>query len=79
LIQAGVSFTADVNKLIEKKEPKKLISHSANVVGLTAGLPLAQIGRTSQFGYDVATGAQRPKNILEWTRGIVHGEVKQRK
>lgn len=79
LFQAYSSLKTDIDRAYEGKPLKKPIQHVANVVGLTTGLPLAQIGRSAQFIHDAATGEQRPRNILEWIRGIIHGEAELKK
>lgn len=79
LLTAAGSIISDVKKAGQGKPIEKPISHTANIVGLSTGLPLAQVGRTAQFGYDVATGKQRPKNIGDWARGIISGESKLKK
>jgi hypothetical protein len=68
------AYNATHGKRIEKP-----ITHAGNVVGLTTGLPLAQVGRSSQFVYDVATNRQRPKNIIEWMKGLIHGEINRKR
>lgn len=75
-IEAVNSAVNDIRKKAKGKPVPKAVKHTANVVGLGAGLPLGQVGRTGQFSYDVATGAQRPKGIIEWGRGVIHGESK---
>lgn len=82
LASAAMALKAAVNdayKYVEGKKIIKPIQHAANVVGIAAGLPGAQIGRTAQFLRDVQTGQQRPKNFLEYLRGIIHGESKLKK
>lgn len=69
----------DIVRFMEKKPVKKPIQHGANVVGLATGMPMMQIGKTSQFAADVAQRKQQPRNILEWWRGIVTGEAKLKK
>lgn len=76
LLGAAGSIYTDVKKASQGKRVEKPITHVANVIGLSTGLPLAQAGRTTQFGVDVARGRQRPKNIIEWARGIITGESK---
>jgi hypothetical protein len=65
----------DAHKVYTGKKVDKPISHTANVIGMTTGMPLGQIGRTGQFAYDVNKGKQKPKNIIEWMKGIIHGEI----
>lgn len=81
LLGAAGSIVTDVKKLAkgERLKTMKPVQHGANVVGLSTGLPLGQVGRTGQFGVDVYTGQQRPKNITEWARGIITGEAKLKK
>lgn len=81
LLGAAGSIYTDAKKLAkgERLKTMKPVQHTANIVGLSTGLPLAQLGRTGQFGTDVATGQQRPKNITEWARGIITGEAKLKK
>lgn len=77
IIQALKSTAGDVTG---KPDPRrKTVQHTANVVGLTMGLPLGQIGRTSQFIADVNRGRQHPRNIMEYIRGIIHGEARLKK
>lgn len=70
------SFWNDVSRAVQGKKVEKPLTHGANIVGIGTGLPLAQIGRSAQFGLDVAQGKQRPRNIIEWARGIKSGEAK---
>jgi hypothetical protein len=81
LLGAAGSIYTDAKKLAkgDRLKTMKPVQHTANVIGLSTGLPLAQIGRIGQFGTDVATGQQRPKNITEWARGIITGEAKLKK
>lgn len=76
MFQAMANAITDVKNAAKGKRVQKPITHTANVVGLTTGLPLGQVGRTGQFASDVATGRQRPKNFFEWYRGIINGEFK---
>lgn len=76
MFQAMANAVTDVKRAAGGKPVEKPIQHAANVVGLTAGLPLGQLGRTGQFASDVARGKQRPKNFFEWYRGIINGEFK---
>lgn len=79
ILQATYSLGQDVVKYTQNKKVNKPITHTANVVGLGLGLPLAQIGRTTQFGVDVYQGKQRPRNVPEWIRGIISGEARLKK
>ncbi len=79
LLGAAGSIITDAKKLAKHERIEKPITHISNVIGLSTGLPLAQAGRSGQFGADVFTGKQRPKNITEWARGIITGEAKLKK
>lgn len=79
LMQAASSLYTDAKRKSQGKPMLRPIQNTANVIGLATGLPLAQIGRTGEFAYDVATGQSRPKNMQEWIRGIIHGEIKLKK
>lgn len=78
LTTAG-NIISDSKKWWKGQRVEKPITHGANVVGLTTGLPLAQAGRTAQFASDVAQRRQAPRNIGEWARGIITGEAKLKK
>lgn len=77
--QAVWAAVKDAYRAYEHLKVVKPIQHTFNAVGVLAGLPGAQIGRTAQFLHDVQTGQQRPKNFLEYLRGIIHGESKLKK
>ncbi len=66
----------DAWKYTQGKGANKPIQHVANLIGIFRGLPLGQVGKTAQFGADVSSGKQQPRNILEYIRGIIHGEAK---
>lgn len=70
---------ADVKKLIQDKEVKNPVRNTANVIGLTTGLPLGQAGRTGQGLANVANGTEEPKNILEWIKLIIFGQAEEKK
>ncbi|WP_417070836.1 hypothetical protein [Niveibacterium terrae] len=58
-------------------EAKQPIKNFGNVAGLV--LPgLGQVGSTSQFLYDEATGAQQAETVGEWARGVMSGKAKHR-
>jgi len=79
LITASDSAIKDAKKAYQGKKVEKPITHAANLVGLSTGLPLGQIGKTSQFTYDVNAGRQRPRNIIEYVRGFQTGEARLKK
>jgi len=75
LLGAAGSIYTDAKRAYKGEPVKKPITHAANIVGLSTGLPLAQIGRTGQFAADVYNRRPRPKNIPGWARGIISGEA----
>lgn len=83
LAGVGVAFKSlyndAYNYYVKKKTPEKPISHVSNVIGLSTGLPLSQVGKTSQFAADVYNRKQRPKTFIEWMKGIIHGEIKPKR
>lgn len=69
----------DIQRSTKGQATPKAIAHGMSAAGLVFGVPGAgQIGRSSQFIYDVRQGKQRPRNILEWANGIIHGEAQPR-
>ncbi len=76
LINALAALYTDAVRKAQGKRMEKPIANVANVIGLGTGLPLAQIGRTAEFLNDVRTRQQRPRNIFEWSRGIISGEAR---
>lgn len=74
LLSAAGGAATEGMRYFKDQPMKKPIKTAANVIGMTTGLPLLQVGRSGQFLMDVATGKQRPKNYIEYIRGFVHGE-----
>lgn len=56
---------------------RRPISNAMNIVGMTFGLPLGQIGKTTQFLYDVNSGKQRPMSFGEWLHGLRTGKARE--
>lgn len=75
LFNAAYSVGTEAARIYQGKSPKKPVQAVSNVIGLSTGLPMLQIGKTGQFAYDVATGKQRPKDMIDWWRGIIHGNM----
>lgn len=76
LINAFGSIYSDLKRKAKGESAKNPIKNTANVIGLTTGLPMAQVGRTGEFLWDVRNKEQRPRNMMEWIRGIIHGEAR---
>ena len=85
MVQEAGGLMQDAWKYWEgEDEPKKPIQHAANVIGLATKSPMAQFGRTGQFGTDVARDKQEiddefPRNIIEFVRGVISGQGKLKK
>lgn len=79
IVNAAFDVIKDVEKMYNRKPIKHPVRHLANMVGMTTGLPLAQIGRTGEFLHDVYTGEQRPRDFTDWARGIISGEARLKK
>lgn len=77
---AGALLKDGYKFFTEPGTPKNMLKHTANVAGQVAGIPgMLQVGRTGQFAYDYATGAQRPKDLNEFMRGVFTGDSKLKK
>jgi hypothetical protein len=80
LFTAAQSAMADAKKAYQGKKVEKPITHMANLMGLSSGMPLGQAGRTGQFLYDAhVRGTQRPRNVIEYIRGLETGEARLKK
>lgn len=50
------------------------LKNTFNVAGVLTGLPLGQVGQTSQFVWDVMiAGSQQPETLGDWLKGLVFG------
>jgi hypothetical protein len=59
-----------------KRPIRRTISALAGVVPIPGAV---QIARTGEFGVDIVTEHQRPRDIIEWIRGLHQGEARLRK
>jgi len=83
LLQALGAGRTDIEHYI-KGETRKIdhpIKDVANIVGTLRGWPLAQVGRTLQFIYDLNYGSykKQPRNFWEWIQGFITGEARPKK
>jgi len=83
LFQAVGSVVRDVEHYV-KGESRKIehpIKDVGGLVGMTTGLPMAQISRTLQFIYDLNYGSykKQPRNFYEWIQGFITGEARPKK
>lgn len=64
----------DVVRLIEGEDVSPTaVKQLFNTVGYFTGLPTGQAGATSQFVWDVLSGAQNPDGLMEWMSGLAFG------
>ena len=79
ILTAAGTIWSEGKRVYQGKEMQKPIQAGANIIGLGLGVPtMAQVGRTGQYVYDVNKGRIRPKNILEWSSGIINGPPPKR-
>jgi hypothetical protein len=79
MIRSIDSVVRDIYRASMGKPVKKGIQHAIAAAGTVGGIPGSfQAGRMAQFVYDVnVANAQAPKNIYEWIRGFIAGDVKK--
>jgi len=53
----------------------RFIKHAMTEAGYILGMPLGQVGSTSQFLSDIWTGHQDPQDIADWWRGLTTGDM----
>lgn len=70
----------DGKNYFQGKKVKDPLKHAIQVPGLMLGVPGSlQAGRWAEFGKDLATGEQRPRDLSEWMRGFKEGEARARR
>ncbi|MBX3502790.1 MAG: hypothetical protein KF889_25375 [Alphaproteobacteria bacterium] len=68
----------DFIKLAREGEVNEgFLKRAIEVPGYLLGLPVGQLGNTSQFLWDVIEGDQSPKDIKDWLDGLVYGPEKR--
>jgi hypothetical protein len=78
---AGKSITdvlRDVmkDKPLSKEHAGKLVKDASVLLGTSTGLMPAQVGKTAEFGLNIATGHDRPKGPWGWMVGARFGTLK---
>lgn len=74
------SLAYDALRVSEGRQANAPIKNLANVVGMSTGSPLNQAGRTGQWSHDINRGKQqRPRDFIEWQRGIIRGQTRLKK
>jgi hypothetical protein len=73
--EGTIKLFKDAAKLVEGKETSKTsIKNTFNVAGLFTGLPLGQVGASTQFVWDaLVEGTQDPEGLLDWLKGLAYG------
>lgn len=80
IIRGVYDVGKDVTKTMTGKEAsKKAVQHSINLPGYLFGLPTGQFARSAQFIYDVNKRRQNPKTFGQWTRGLIYGNIEDKK
>lgn len=55
------------------------VKHALETTGYVFGLPMGQVGNTTQFLWDVNSGRQSPEDIADWFKGLVWGKFEDKK
>jgi hypothetical protein len=73
--EGTIKLFKDAAKLVEGKETSKTsIKNTFNVAGLFMGLPLGQVGASTQFVWDaLVEETQDPEGLLDWMKGLAYG------
>ena len=74
----GKSGIDAANALTGKDANDKWLKHTINTTGYVFGLPLGQASNAGQFLWDVGGGRQDPQDIVDWWRGLMHGDINKR-
>ncbi len=75
LESVGTAVPAELYKAIsgDMKNKKKVTKDVLQLMGIATGLPIGPIGKPVGYMMDVKSGKARPKNALDYTRGLVTG------
>lgn len=78
--EGTIRLFKDAVKLVEGKETSKTsIKNAFNVTGLFTGLPLGQLGASSQFVWDtLVEETQDPEGLLDWLKGLAYGPERKK-
>lgn len=78
--EGTIRLFKDAVKLVEGKETSKTsIKNAFNVTGLFTGLPLGQVGASSQFVWDtLVEETQDPEGLLDWLNGLAYGPERKK-
>jgi hypothetical protein len=81
LFKGGTEVAKDLAKATGYKAgvAKDWIRNTMTAIGFATGVGGTQLGRTGQFGYDVARGADRPRTFNDYRQGLRTGHSKARK
>lgn len=74
-----IALGRDGKAVMQGDEPSdRWVKHAIETPGYFVGLPTGQVATTSQFLWDVQSGAQSPETVAEWYRGLTKGSVDAR-
>jgi Large polyvalent protein associated domain 22 len=77
MIDGMVAPAKDAMHLMEGKKVSPVwVKHAAEAPGWFAGLSTREIGRASQFMWDVHKGKEHPVGFLDWYRGLTTSHAK---
>lgn len=75
-LRRAMDVQRDVSNVVNGKKAVAFLQHVAETPGFFLGLGAShQLGSALQFNYDVFTGKEKPKSILEWARGEITGHA----
>jgi hypothetical protein len=78
MFKTGSDVSRDIVTQATKGKDRagKIIEHGAAALGAATGLATAQMGRTAEFAYNVATGKDKPQGMGQWLHGLRFGASK---
>lgn len=81
MFKTGSDLSRDIVSEATKGKDRagRIIEHGAAALGAATGLATAQMGRTAEFAYNVATGKDKPKGLGQWLHGLRFGASKAKR
>lgn len=65
------------NAMAGREVSPKWVKHTVTTAGYVFGLPLGQPASAAQFLWDVEQGQVHPESVADWSRGLMHGDMKK--
>jgi len=73
-LEHAVSSPHSIYEAVAKKgKPSKAIKDTLTALGLLTGLPLGAVARPVGYVADVAAGVEKPRNPIDFMRGVISG------